>query len=64
MDTLTITLYNPNSISTSSIFRNNIWNASIKFKKNGSTLYKDIEENNTETFIKKIIEAIEKEETI
>ncbi len=64
VDTLTITLYNPNTVSSNLIFRNNIWNATIIFKKNDSTLYKNINENNTELFIKKIVKAIEKEETI
>jgi hypothetical protein len=60
MDTLTITMYNPKTVSSNYIF----WNASIRFKKNDVILTKDISENDTEIFIKKIVQAIEKEETI
>jgi hypothetical protein len=64
VDKVCITLYHPNTVRPNAIFRNTCWKAEITFMKDDITLYKEINENNTELFIKKIIEAIETEQKI
>ena len=64
VDKVSITLYHPNTVKPNSVFRNTCLKAEIKFIKDDITLYKEINENNTEVFIKKIIEAVETEQKI
>ncbi len=64
LEKITITFTNPTKVRIGSIFRPSIWQASIHFEKENCVLYKDVQANDTEEFAKKIIQAVEKEETI
>jgi hypothetical protein len=64
IDKIQITMYNPNTVTGTSLFRPAVWCAEVTFKKNNSVLYTSVESNDTEDFIKKIYSVVETEQKI
>ena len=54
IDRIEIKIYNPNTISQNSTFRNNTYTSTIWFIKNGMTIYKDFDGNDFEKMVNKI----------
>ncbi len=54
VDKIVIEIFNPKTVKNSSIFRNNIYNAEIKFDKDNITLYKKIASNDYEDLVNKM----------
>jgi len=61
IDRIEIKIYNPNTVSQNSIFRNNTYNSTIWFIKNDMTIYKNFDDNNFEKMVNKINIFIENE---
>lgn len=51
VDKINIEIFNPNTVSKNSIFRNYVFNAEIKFQKNNTTIYQKFCSNNFENLI-------------
>ena len=54
IDRIEIQIYNPNTVSKYSIYRNNIFTSTIWFKKNGLVIYKEFDDTNFEKMMNKI----------
>ena len=54
IDRIEIQIYNPNTVSKYSIYRNNIFTSTIWFKKNGLVIYKEFDDTNFEKMVNKI----------
>lgn len=61
IDKIEITIYNPNTVSSNSIFRNYQFNANISFLKNDMRLYKQFENNDFEILLNNIKKFINNE---